>query len=121
MKTIAHDRLGMVARTKSAAAAAISDQTNTISRSITLAACPAVAIPRPIPTPNAVTTSPQPEGPAPRVVWTKTGPIASTAPTAPKATTMPPVMADASEFSRRKLMPSFVSCHTRDSVSRSVA
>ena len=115
---MAQERFGIVARTNREAAAAISDQTNTISRSTTLAACPAVAIPSPIPTPNAVTTSPHPDGPASSVDVTNTGPIASTAPTAPKATTMPPVIADAIEFSRRKLIPSFVSRQTRDSVRR---
>ena len=86
-----------------------------------MAACPAEAIPSPIPTPNADTTSPHAEGPARSVCCTNTGPSASTAPTAPNATTMPPVIAAAIDSSRRKLMPSSVSLQTRDRSSRSVA
>ena len=105
---MAHDRLGIVARTN------INDQTKRSSRSSAFAAWPAVAMPSPIPTPKAETTSPHPDGPASSVSLTNTGPIARTAPTAANAPTIPPVIADASEFSRRKLMPSSVSCHTRE-------
>ena len=51
-------------------------------------------------------------------MFTKIGPSASTAPTAAKAITMPAVMADAMESSRRKRTPSAMSRHTRESLKR---
>ena len=101
----------MAASTNSVAAAASNAHTNAMSRSTNLFTWLAVAMPRNMPTPNAVTTTPQ-------AAWflsrpaTKIGPSASTAPTAANATTMPPVMAEAIESSRRNRTPSTMSCHT---------
>ena len=68
----------------------------------------------PIPMPNDVTRIPQPGSPAPSVVLANTVPRASTAPTALKAATMPSVIEDASEFSRRNRTPSRMSLPTRE-------
>ena len=101
----------MAASTNNVAAAASNAHTNATSRSTNLFTWLAVAMPRNMPTPKAVTTTPQ-------AAWflsrpaTKIGPSASTAPTAANATTMPPVMAEAIESSRRKRTPSTMSCHT---------
>ncbi len=109
VSTAASERFGMEARTKSVAAAASSDQENTWSISVARAARLTVAIPTPMPTPNAVTRTPQPALPAPRVLVANTGPSASTAPTALKATTIPVVIARARGCSRRNRRPSTMS------------
>ncbi len=75
-------------------------------------------MPRPIPTPNDVTMNPQPALSAPSDARTNVGAIASTAPTAEKATTIPAVIADAIESSRRKRSPSTMSRQIREKSSR---
>ena len=75
-------------------------------------------IPIPIPNPNDVTRMPQPGSPAPSVVVAKTGPSARTAPTALNADTIPSVIAEASESSRRNRTPSAMSFPTRDRSNR---
>ena len=103
----------IAASTSSVAAAAMIDHTNTYSRSTNSTTLLEVAMPMPMPIPNEVTRIPHPESPAPNV-RANTVPSASTAPTAVKADTIPSVIDDASEFSRRKRMPSAMSLPTRD-------
>ena len=57
---------------------------------------------------------PQPDGSAPIVLCTKIGPTARTAPTEAKAITIPAVIADAIESSRRNRSPSTMSRHMRE-------
>jgi hypothetical protein len=106
--------LGIAAITARVPAAASRDQTNTRSRSSTFAAGFAAAIPSAMPTPNAVTTSPQPGLPPWTVSATNTGPVARTAPTAPNAIAIPPVIAAAIVSSARNRTPSRVSRQTRE-------
>ena len=72
------------------------------------------AIPIAMPMPNATTTTPHPAAFARSVVFTKIGPSASTAPTAANAITMPAVIADAIESSRRNRSPSTMSRQIRE-------
>ena len=67
-----------------------------------------------MPMPNATTTTPHPAAFACNVVFTKIGPSASTAPTAANAITIPAVIADAIESSRRKRSPSTTSRQMRE-------
>src|SRR3990172_32990 len=93
------------------------DHTNTTSRSTSSAALFEVAMPIIMPRPNDVTRIPQPGSPAPSAVVANNGPSASTAPTALNADTIPSVIAEASESSRRNRTPSAMSRPTRDSSS----
>jgi hypothetical protein len=90
------------------------DHTNTYSRRTNSTILFEEAIPIPIPMPNDVTRIPQPGSPASSVLLANTVPRASTAPTALKAATMPRVIEDASEFSRRNRTPSRMSLPTRE-------
>jgi len=94
------------------------DQTNTTSRSTISDALFDVAMPMIMPRPNDVTSVPHPGSPAPRAVVANTGPSARTAPTALNAATIPSVIADASESSRRNRTPSAMSLPTRERSSR---
>jgi hypothetical protein len=78
-------------------------------------------MPNPIPTPNEVTMNPQPASSAWRVSTTKIGASARTAPTAENATTIPAVIAEAIESSRRKRIPSSTSRQIREKSSRPVS
>ncbi len=87
------------------AAAESSDRVNTRSRSMNFVTWFEPAIPIAMPMPNATTTTPHPAAFACSVEFTKIGPSASTAPTAANAITMPAVIADAIESSRRNRTP----------------
>ncbi len=110
----------MAANRNSAPEAAMSDHTKMTSRSTNLTTWFCPTMPMPIPIPNATTRTPHPASPPLIVVATKMGPIARTAPTAAKAITMPPVMADDTESSRRNRKPSRMSRHTRERSKRPI-
>ena len=119
MTTAANENVGIAASRKSAPAAESNDRVNTSSRSMNFVTWFEPAIPIAMPTPNATTTTPHPAAFAWSVVFTKIGPSASTAPTAANAITIPAVIADAIESSRRKRSPSMTSRQMRERSNRS--
>ncbi len=100
---------GVAATTASTIAAPSMVSGNISSRSKNLLTCGTRAIPIPMPIPSAVTRNPHPGAPACTVCFANSGPTAITAPTPANATTMPTVMARASRWPRRNLMPSRMS------------
>ena len=119
MTTAASANDGIAASTNSVAAAESNDRVNTRSRSMNFVTWLDPAIPIAMPMPNATTTTPHPSA----FAWTscsrRSVRAPSTAPTAANAITMPAVIADAIESSRRNRSPSSMSRQIRERSNRS--